>query len=54
MNLNKKHEGFSSDDSVDMSDYKIESSNKQSTIRYSNSKSSSSDESLTDMIKKKR
>ncbi|CAD8045292.1 unnamed protein product [Paramecium primaurelia] len=54
MNLNRKHEGFSSDDSVDMSDYKIESSNKQSTIRYSNSKSSSSDESLTDMIKKKR
>ncbi|CAD8153724.1 unnamed protein product [Paramecium octaurelia] len=54
MNLNSKHEGFSSDDSVDMSDYKIESSNKKSTIRYSNSKSSSSDESLTDMIKKKR
>ncbi|CAD8065414.1 unnamed protein product [Paramecium sonneborni] len=54
MNLNNKHERFSSDDSVDMSDYKIESSKKQSTIKYSNSKSSSSDESLTDMIKKKR
>ncbi|CAD8214762.1 unnamed protein product [Paramecium octaurelia] len=51
MNQQKKHEGFTSDDSVDdMSVQKIESSNRQSTIRCSNQKSS--DESITDMIKK--
>lgn len=54
MNLKCELDSSNSDESFEMSDYKMVSSKQQSTVKYSNSKSASSDESLTDMIKKRR